>query len=86
MKKTILSLTVAAAAISLSSCGVYQDPNAPQAHRNATTGAALGGALGAVIGDQSNEAGAGALIGAAAGGALGYAHGQHQDNTTRAAY
>ncbi len=86
MKKTLLSITAALTAVSISSCGVYQDPNAPQAHRNAATGAAIGGLAGAIIGNQSDETGAGAAIGAAAGGALGYAHGQNQDRLKGSAY
>lgn len=86
MKKKIMTLTAAVAAISLTSCGVYQDPNAPQAHRNAATGAAIGGVLGGIIGKQSDETGAGAVLGAAAGGALGYAHGQQKDRAVNTGY
>ncbi len=81
MKKTLLSLTAAATAFSFSSCANPYGPGTSNAQRDATTGALLGGAAGAIIGHQSGRGLEGAAIGAAVGGAGGYAVGKSKDNS-----
>jgi len=74
------TLTLAIASIILTGC-VGTGPNTQQ---GAVGGAAIGGLAGAIIGNQSHNAGGGALVGAAigaiAGGTLGNA--QDQQNGT----
>jgi uncharacterized protein YcfJ len=73
--KIISSLFIVAL---LHSCA-YQNPNATNTERDATTGALLGGAVGGVIGNQSNKTLTGAAIGAGVGGLIGGAAGQSKD-------
>ncbi len=73
--KTIAALLSVAL---LHSCA-YQNPYASHTERDATTGALLGGAIGGMIGHQSNEGLAGAALGAGIGGLLGGAAGQSKD-------
>lgn len=80
MKKTILTVTAAAAALLFSSCANPYGPGASNSQRDATTGALLGAGLGGIIGHQSGRALEGAAVGAAVGGVGGYAVGQNKDN------
>jgi predicted Zn finger-like uncharacterized protein len=50
--------------------------------KSAATGAAIGGAAGAIIGHQSDSTAEGALIGVAAGGIAGYLYGKHKTKKT----
>ncbi|MFT5469728.1 MAG: hypothetical protein ACI8UO_004850 [Verrucomicrobiales bacterium] len=80
MKKQLLITSLAIfAAFALSSCGGY----GPQTKRGAANGALLGGAAGAVIGNQSDRPLEGAAIGAVAGALLGGSYGSANDDDYR---
>ena len=88
MRRTILTSALAAAALVLASCSTPYGSSGFQYHRtNATAGAgygaAAGGLIGAVIGNQSDELAEGALLGAAIGAAAGYALGNEADKAQR---
>ena len=70
--KRLVILPAAIAALSLgASCANYNSA----AKNDAATGALLGGAAGAIIGNQSGNTGKGAAIGAGAGAVVGYMFG-----------
>jgi uncharacterized protein YcfJ len=74
MKKSILTLLAAAVITNFTSCA-----GGPNAQTGSVVGAAGGGLLGAVIGNQSGRPLEGALIGAGIGGLAGNAVGNAQD-------
>jgi len=76
MKTTLLTLTSAIVAISLSNCAA---PAGPNTQRGAATGGLGGAALGGIIGHQSGRGLEGAAIGAAAGAAAGGLYGNARD-------
>ncbi len=76
MKTTLLTLTSAIVAISLSNCAA---PAGPNTQRGAVTGGLGGAALGGIIGHQSGRGLEGAAIGAAAGAAAGGLYGNARD-------
>jgi Glycine zipper len=78
MKKSLALLALATAFLG-TSCQNY----GPNANRGAATGALIGAGAGAIIGNQSGNAGEGALIGAAAGGIAGGAYGNAKDQENR---
>jgi Glycine zipper len=78
MKKSLTLLALATAFLG-TSCQNY----GPNANRGAATGALIGAGAGAIIGNQSGNAGEGALIGAAAGGIAGGAYGNAKDQEQR---
>jgi hypothetical protein len=78
MKKSLTLLALATAFLG-TSCQNY----GPNANRGAATGALIGAGAGAIIGNQSGNAGEGALIGAAAGGIAGGAYGNAKDQENR---
>ncbi len=80
MKKTILTLTSAAAVLALTNCA---EPAGPNTQRGIATGGLLGAGAGAIIGAQSGRALEGAAIGAAAGGTAGGLYGNAQDQEQR---
>lgn len=83
MKKSFITLTAALTALSFSSCQNPYGPGASSAQRDAATGALIGTAAGALIGNQSDDALAGALIGGAVGAGAGYATGNEKDKRSR---
>lgn len=74
MKTIAFILTVAL----LHNCA-YQNPYATHTERDATTGALLGGAIGSMIGAQSDDRLAGAALGAGVGALIGGSAGQSKD-------
>lgn len=85
MKKTILSLIAVGSVAVLPSCNPYA-PGSSNTRRDATTGALIGGGLGAIIGNQSGNALEGAALGAAVGGVGGAAVGNNKDNQQGRSY
>jgi uncharacterized protein YcfJ len=79
MKKTLLTIAIAASAFTFSNCANPYAPGATNAQRDTATGALLGGAAGAIIGHQSGRGLEGAAIGAAAGGIGGNMIGRNKD-------
>lgn len=70
--------------MTLISClAVSCSPYASNAQRKAGTGALIGGATGAVIGNQSGETAEGAALGAGLGAVGGYMLGNEQDKRRR---
>jgi len=81
MKKTLLSITAAASALTFSNCANPYAPGASNAQRDTATGAIAGTVLGGIIGHQSGNALEGAALGAAAGGIGGNVVGRKKDNS-----
>lgn len=79
MKSSILSL--AAIALILSGCQTAQEN--PNAAKGVGIGAAAGGVLGAVIGNQQGNSGKGAAIGAVLGAGLGGVIGNRMDKQAK---
>ena len=75
--KRVLSLTLAMAAIALSGCEAMGTAAQSKTNQGAVLGGLLGAGTGAIIGNQTDHAGAGAAIGAGlgalGGGLMGHA-------------
>ena len=83
MKSTLLTLTSAIMAITLSNCAA---PAGPNTQRGAATGALGGALLGGIVGHQSGRALEGAAIGAAGGAAVGGVYGNARDQERYGGY
>ncbi len=79
MKKTILSITVAATAFTFSNCANPYGAGSSNTQRDTTTGAIGGALLGGIIGHQSGKGLEGAAIGATLGGISGHVVGKNKD-------
>ncbi len=79
MKKTLLTIIVAASALTFSNCANPDAPGSTNAQRDTASGAIAGAILGGIIGHQSGRGLEGAAIGAAAGGVGGNAVGRNKD-------
>ena len=77
MKTKYITLTIAAAAFSLTSCNTS---NLTATQQDTAIGAGLGAGLGAIIGKQSGKTTEGAVVGGLLGGGGGYLVGQSKDN------
>ena len=76
-------LTVALAAATLAVPGLAGCASMNNTERGAVVGAGAGGAIGAVIGNQTGSTARGAIIGAVLGGAAGAVIGRRMDNQAR---
>ena len=79
MKFKLATIITFAAALMLTSCGVYQNPNASAAQKDAIAGGAIGSIAGYYLGKQSNRRGEGAALGGILGAGLGYMVGKNKD-------
>jgi len=80
MKKTLLTIIVAASALTFSNCANPYAPGSSNTQRDTATGAIGGALLGGIFGHQSGRGIEGAAIGAAAGGIGGNAVGRNKDD------
>lgn len=78
MKTKLITLTIAAATFSLTSCTTPSSLTATQ--QDAAVGAGIGAAAGAIIGNQSDHTAEGAILGGLLGGGSGYLVGQSKEN------